>query len=187
MSRTPYLMHFSCPPPLPTPLPLHPTHLSNSAVSLRHSFQFTHPLPHLTSSPGTPPLHFLIHLLYRDGFLVCLLDTVTSILWGYVFFSLQESYEDTFTNFEPDTSFVFTISSVILAHQDFLLWPILFFAMIFALGFNSQVTFSVDFTLLRDIVTSRSTYCVIVAFILHFHFVGPMLYLLPHSVSWFCR
>ncbi|KAK3889650.1 hypothetical protein Pcinc_006368 [Petrolisthes cinctipes] len=81
----------------------------------------------------------LTHNIIRDGFLVCLLDTITSFLCGYVFFILQATYTNDYTNFEPDTSLVFTISSVILANLESPLWTILFFTMIFALGFNSQL------------------------------------------------
>ncbi|KAK4325453.1 hypothetical protein Pmani_003980 [Petrolisthes manimaculis] len=81
----------------------------------------------------------LTHNIIRDGFLVCLLDTITSFLCGYVFFVLQSAYTDDYTTFEPDTSLVFTSSSVILANLESPLWAIHFFTMIFALGFNSQL------------------------------------------------
>lgn len=185
ISYTPCLLHFSAPPPFP-PTPLHPPWLFFPCMQAPTPlFQFTHPLPHLSTSPaGSPPLHFLIPLLYRDGFVVCLLDTVTSVLWGYVYFSLQESYVHNFTNFEPDTSFVFTISSVILANQDFLLWPILFFTMIFALGFNSQVFFffHLCFCLIFWRV-DQQTVTLLHYFVLPFHFVDKILYRLPPSVS----
>lgn len=79
------------------------------------------------------------HNIIRDSFLICLLESVTSILCGYVFFSSAVVVTDEMIQDSNGIStMAFTTLSALLARIGVPLWSFACFFMILTLGLDSQ-------------------------------------------------
>ncbi|XP_063882134.1 sodium- and chloride-dependent GABA transporter 1-like isoform X1 [Scylla paramamosain] len=76
----------------------------------------------------------------RDSILLCLMDVVTSFFCMQVVFSVWLSVKSEIEEDIKDISgLVFKVFSALLAYENTSLWAFLFFSVIFALGFDSQL------------------------------------------------